>query len=99
MNISFTARRFEASQNLKDFSTDSVEKLTQFYDRIVSCDIILEPTANDKAPQKVDLIIKVPQKTIAVSEAAETYEKAMNSAVDIASRQLKKYKDKMFTTS
>eukprot|EP00657_Telonema_sp_P-1_P002765 TRINITY_DN16410_c0_g1_i1.p1 TRINITY_DN16410_c0_g1~~TRINITY_DN16410_c0_g1_i1.p1 ORF type:complete len:110 (-),score=16.84 TRINITY_DN16410_c0_g1_i1:162-491(-) len=58
MNISLTARHFEASQNLKDFCTDSVDKLTLFYDRIVSCDIILEPTPSDKAPQKVDLIIK-----------------------------------------
>ncbi len=99
MNISLTARHFEASQNLKDFCTDSVDKLTLFYDRIVSCDIILEPTPSDKAPQKVDLIIKVPKKIITVSESAESYEKAMGTAVDIASRQLKRYKEKLYATS
>lgn len=99
MNISFTARRFDASQSLKDYCTDSVDKLTLFYDRIISCDITLEPTGSVKKPQKVDLIIKVPKKTITVSEVAETYEKAMNNAVDVASRQLKRYKDKMFATS
>ncbi len=98
MNITFTARRFEASQSLKDFSIESVKKLNLFYDRIVSCDIILEPSASDKTPQKVDLIIKVPKKTITVTERAETYEKAINTAVDVASRQLKKYKDKMFAS-
>lgn len=98
MNVTFTARRFEASQNLKNLCIDSVDKLTLFYDRIVSCHIILEPTASDKAPQKVDLVIKVPKKTITVSEAAESYEKALNSAIEVASRQLKRYKEKMFAS-
>ncbi|MEP1150439.1 MAG: ribosome-associated translation inhibitor RaiA [Balneola sp.] len=95
MNISFTSRHFDASENLKEFSKGSVEKLEQFYDRIVSCDIVLEPTSDPKKPQKAELIIKVPQKVIAVNEKAESYEKAVSVAVDIATRQLKRYKQKL----
>jgi len=95
MNISFTSRHFDASNDLQEFSKGSVEKLEHFYDRIVSCDIILEPTSDPKNPQKAELIVKVPKKVIAVNEAAESYEKAISVAVDVASRQLKRYKQKL----
>ncbi len=98
MNISVTARHFEASQHLREFTVDSVDKLNQFYDRIVSCDVILEPTSSAKKPQKVELIVKVPRKVLTVSEAAETYEKAISTAVDVLARQLKKYKQKLNPT-
>lgn len=98
MNISFTSRHFDASDNLKEFSKGSVEKLEQFYDRIVSCDIILEPTSDPKYPQKAEIILKVPRKVIAVNEKADSYEKAMAVAVDVATRQLKRYKQKLQET-
>ncbi len=95
MNISFTSRRFDASENLKEFSKGSVEKLEQFYDRIVSCDIILEPTSDPKKPQKAEIILKVPRKVITVNEKSESYEKAISLAIDVATRQLKRYKQKL----
>lgn len=95
MNISFTSRHFDASNNLKEFSKGSVEKLEHFYDRIVSCDIVLEPTSDPEKPQKAELIVKVPRKVIAVNEKADSYEKAVAMAVDVATRQLKKYKQKL----
>ena len=84
-----------SSDYLKEFSKGSVEKLEHFYDRIVSCDIVLEPTSDPKLPQKAELIIKVPRKVIAVNEKAESYEKAVAVAVDVATRQLKRYKQKL----
>lgn len=95
MNISFTSRHFDASDTLKEFCIDSVDKLEQFYDRIVSCDIVLQPSADVKLSQRAELIIKVPKKVITVSEKAESYEKAISVAVDVASRQLKRYKQKL----
>lgn len=95
MNITLTSRHFDASQSLKDYTEDSVDKLNQYYDRIVSCDIVLEPTSNVKKPQKAEIIVKVPRKVITVNEAAESYEKAISLAVDVVSRQLKRYKEKL----
>lgn len=98
MKTTFTARHFEASADLQQYCRDSVEKLDQFYDRIVMCDIILQPIANDETPQQAELIVKVPRKVLTVKEAAETYEKAIHSAIDTISRQLKRYKEKMHAT-
>ena len=95
MNITITARHFEASDNLKQYATDSVDKLNQFFDRIISCDIILRPSSDINSPQKVEMILKVPKKVLKATESAETYEKAISEAVDVLTRQLKRYKQKL----
>ncbi|MDR8391818.1 ribosome-associated translation inhibitor RaiA [Aliifodinibius sp. S!AR15-10] len=97
MKTTFTARHFDASQQLKQYSVDAVQKLDQFYDRIVTCDIILEPTPDDEEPQQAELNVKIPQKLLNAKEKAPTYEQAMNRVVDNITRQLKKYKNKHFT--
>lgn len=97
MKTTFTARHFEASENLKQYSVDTVQKLDQFYDRILACDIILEPTPDDEEPQQAELNVKIPQKLINAKEQAATYEQAINRVVENVTRQLKKYKNKHFT--
>lgn len=98
MNIRFTARHFDASTSLKTYSEEAVTKLQQFYDRIVSCSIVLEPHPDNENPQKAEIIIQIPNKTLTASETAPKYEQAVLSAVDNLSRQLKRYKEKKFTT-
>lgn len=99
MNITFTARHFDASSELQDYCRDYVQKLEQFFDRIVVCDIILEPTAEDENPHQAELIMKVPRKVITVKESADSYKQALHNAVETASRLLKRYKQKMKATN
>lgn len=96
MTVKFTARHFEASQQLKDYAHEAVEKLPHFFDRIVSCDIVLEPSASAKHPQKAEIHVKVPNKVLSAEERAEKYEKAISAAVESLSRQLKRYKQKKY---
>lgn len=98
MNIRFTARHFDASTSLKNYSEDAVTKLEQFYDRIVSCSIVLEPSADNDNPQKAEIILQVPNKVLKATEKAPKYEQAVLAAVENLSRQLKRYKEKKFTT-
>ena len=97
MTINFTARHFEASQQLKDYAFEAVNKLPQYFDRIVSCTIVLAPTASKKNAQKAEIYIKIPNKTLKAEEQSKKYEKAIASAVDNLSRQLRRYKEKKFT--
>lgn len=94
MNTSFTARHFEASKRLHNHSVESVQKLTKFYDAILDCDIIMQPTKDHDEPQGAELTVKVKGDLLQASEKAPTYEQALNKAIDNMSRQLKKYKDK-----
>jgi len=99
MKTTFTARHFQASTDLQNYSIDSVQKLEQFYDRILTCDITLQPSPNDDEPQQAELNVKVPQTLLNAKETAPTYEQAINRVVDTISRQLKKYKEKHFAKS
>ncbi len=96
MKTTFTARHFDASTDLKEYSIDSVQKLDQFFDNIIVCDVILEPGQDDENPFTAELNVKVPQKLLNVSEEAPSYEQAINNAVDTAIRQIRKYKTKHF---
>lgn len=94
MKTYFTARHFDASEDLKQYSLDAVEKLQKFYDRIIDVDIVLEPSSSDEEPQMAEINVNVPQSHLKSIETAPTYEQAVNEAVDNITRQLKKYKDK-----
>ena len=96
MKTTFTARHFQSSPDLKEFCQDSVEKLNQFFDKIIVCDIILKPGEDDENPSIAELNVKVPGKLINVTEEAPSYEQAIGAAVDTAIRQLRKYKTKHF---
>lgn len=97
MKITFTARHFEASPNLQKYSKETVGKLEQFYDRIQSCDIVLQPVPSSTTPQQVEIILKVPKKILKVTESSANYEQAIHDAVENLSRQLKRYKEKSYT--
>jgi len=97
MKTTFTARHFDATTELKNYSIDSVQKLNQFYDRILTCDIILEPLPDDENPYQAELNVKIPQTLLNAKEQAPTYEQAVNKVVNTITRQIKKYKEKHFT--
>ena len=96
MKTTFTARHFDADQNLKEYSLDAVEKLEQFFDKILVCDVMLRPGQDDDNPCIAELNVKVPKQLLNVSEEAPSYEQAINTAVDTAVRQIRKYKTKHF---
>ncbi len=97
MKTTFTARHFNSSKQLHAYAEDAVQKLDQFYDRILTCDIILEPSPDDETPFKAELNLKIPQTLLNAQEQADSYEKAINMVVDNMARQLKKYKNKHFS--
>lgn len=94
MKTNFTARKFEASKDLQNFVLEEVGKLTKFYDGILSCDILLEPTPDNEEPAKAELTVKVKRDLLNASESGAAYEQATRSAVDSIRRQLIKYKNK-----
>ncbi len=94
MKTTFTARHFDSSTELKNYSIESVQKLEQFFDRIFTTDIILEPSSDDDQPCKAELNVQVPKAVLNGSEYGETYDQAINKVVNNLSRQLKKHKAK-----
>lgn len=96
MKTTFAARHFEPSRDLKQYSMDEITKLEQFFDKIIACDVVLQPGKNHDNPCTAELRVKVPQKLLHASEEGQTYEQAINSVVDTIIRQIRKYKTKRF---
>ncbi|TVQ14099.1 MAG: ribosome-associated translation inhibitor RaiA [Balneolaceae bacterium] len=96
MKTTFTSRHFEASNRLHDYSVKTVKKLEKFFDGIIDCDIVLQPNEDHDEPNQAELIVKVPNDLLNVSETGATYEQAILKAVDTMKRQLIRYKEKRF---
>ena len=96
MNTQFTARKFNASSHLQEYAIEEINKLTRYFDGILSCDIVLEPTPDNDEPARAELTVTVKQDVLNVSEKGPAYEQAIRLAVDNMRRQLIKYKDKRY---
>lgn len=94
MKKTFAARHFESSQELKEYSLEMVEKLTNYFDRIIGIDIVLQPSQDVSKPQQAEILVKVPGDLLRSEVKAETYENAIHECVDILTRQIRKYKTK-----
>lgn len=97
MKVTFTARHFTASDDLKEYAVDSVDKLNKYFDHISSVEIILEPTQDVTKPQKAEIKVGVPGNLLTTSNESKTYEQAVHDAIDNLARQLKRYKEKRFS--
>lgn len=96
MNTTITSRHFNASPRLQELARTYAGKLNKYYDGIIDCDIIFEPSGSPEYPQKAEINLKAGKMLLNASEVSDTYEKALSIAVDNIRRQLIKSKDKLY---
>lgn len=95
MDVRIQAVNFNAEEDLIQFVNKKMEKLPHFYERIVSADVFLHVENTSDAENKhVEVKLAVPGPDIIVKKAGITFESAVDVALDVLVRQLKKHKDK-----
>jgi len=92
MQTEITIRHMELSDNIKNYAIQEVEKLTQYWDRIVDAQIIFDKEGDD---YMVEIVSRVPGKTLTVNTATDDVIKSVDDAVNKMRRRLKKYKGKL----
>ena len=92
MRITFTARHFKPSANLKVHAEDKVAALNKYYDGILDVDIILDFV---KQEQVAEIIAKVHNAKLTAIEKSEDMYKSIDLAVEKLERRIKKYKGKL----
>lgn len=97
MNIKINDVHFTADQKLVDFINKKVSKLETFFDGIISAEIVLKvikpETSNNK---EVELKLSIPAKDyLFAKKQADTFEEALDLAIEAVKRQLSKIKEKM----
>lgn len=94
MQLRIETPHFTADQKLLDYIERKVQKLDQFYDRILFVDVYLKLENSGQIRDKiVDIKINVPGDTLFISETDKTFEAATDTIVDRAKRLLKRHKD------
>ncbi len=92
MRITFTARHFKPSENLKEHAENEVRRLKKYYDGILDAEVILDYI---KQEQVAEIIIKVYGNKIPVVVKSEDMYKSITLAVDTLERNILKYKEKI----
>jgi putative sigma-54 modulation protein len=97
MNIQLNTVHFTADQKLTDFVQKKVSKLDTYFEGIIGADIILKVVKPETANNKIaEVKLSIPGYDYLFSEKqADTFEEAIDNAVDAIRKQLTKVKEKI----
>ncbi len=96
MEIRIQAIHFEISERLETFVNKKIDKLVRRNDAVTEADVILKVVKPETAMNKeVTIKMTVPQhEDIVASKVADTFEEAVDLALEAIDRQLEKYKNR-----
>lgn len=98
MKVNTQSVNFNADQKLIDFIQQRMDKLDQYYDRVIKSNVFLKLENTSGKQNKIfEAIISVPGDSFIVKKVCKTFEEGADSAVNSLGRQLKKRKDKFRT--
>jgi putative sigma-54 modulation protein len=95
MEIHFTARRFHAHPDLKEYAVEVVKKLDRYYDDIRRCDIILSYHRSTNSIKTAEINLHVNRTILTARENSEDFFKSIDLALDKVERRLETYKSKL----
>ncbi len=96
MRVQTQSVHFVADRKLLQFIDKKVNKLDNFYDRIIDADVILRLEKTGRVQDKVaEIKIQVPGDTIIAKEISKTFEGSVDGAVGALRKQLIKHKEKL----
>ena len=96
MKVNTQSVNFNADIKLINFIQKRMEKLNQFYDKVINADVYLKVENTSSKENKIfEARINVPGDSFVVKKVCKTFEEGVDSAVSSLERQLKKRKEKI----
>jgi ribosomal subunit interface protein len=95
MDVNFTARRFKAHSEIKEYAIEEVKKLERLYNGIVRAEVILSYERGTNSVKTSEINVHVYGTLLTAREKSDDYIKAIDGAVEKLIGQLKKYKSKL----
>jgi ribosomal subunit interface protein len=97
MNINVNPVHFTPDQKLIDFAVKKTSKLDTFFDGIISGEVILKVAKPETSNNKVaEIKLSIPANDyLFAKKQADTFEEAIDLAVDALRKQLFKFKEKL----
>jgi putative sigma-54 modulation protein len=99
MNIQVQAP-FAIDEGMQSLIEERVNKLSTFYERIISAKVFLKEEENrrqqaDEHSRTVEIRLEVPGHSLHASTTSDSLEKALSETTEKLRRQLKKFKDQL----
>jgi putative sigma-54 modulation protein len=91
MRIDIQANHIDVNQQLEDTIREKVGKLEHYFENIVDAIVYLREESDHK---EVEIKLNVRDNTLFIKENGESFQAALDIAVDVMKKQLKKYKEK-----
>jgi len=91
MKVTFSARHFEASEKLKDFTTEEIKRLKKYHDNVLNVDVVLEESG---ALKTVEIRVKIQGKFLTSKAENSDFYKIIPKVVDKLEIQMRSAKDK-----
>jgi len=97
MNIQLNTVHFTADQKLTDFVSKKVSKLDTYLEGIIGAEVILKVVKPETVNNKIaEIKLSIPgYDNLFAEKQADTFEEAIDLAIDAVRRQLTKVKDKV----
>lgn len=98
MKINIQSVNFDASAQLKDFIAKKVSKLEKYSDAILDAEVILKVVKPEVAENKeASLKLNVRHAEMFANKVGNSFEEAVDLAVEAVEKQLIKFKEKLQT--
>ncbi|MEB8330665.1 ribosome-associated translation inhibitor RaiA [Flavobacteriaceae bacterium KMM 6897] len=96
MKVNVQSVNFNAEGKLIDFVHSRLNKLDQFYDKIISSDVYLKvENTSSKENKIVEIKVHVPKDQFIIKKQCKTFEEAVDVASSSLERKLVKRKEKL----
>ncbi len=97
MKIQVHSIHFDADQKLIDFIQKKLDKLETFYDRVVDGEVFLRLNNEGVENKTVEVKLNVPGQQLFAKEQAKSFEEATDQAAEALRKQIKKFKEKVYS--
>lgn len=95
MKVNVQSVNFKADQKLVDFIQKKLDKLENFYSKIVYADVYLKvQKTSEKENKTTEILLSIPGDDVIVKKTCKKFEECVDEAVKSLQRQLIKKKQK-----
>lgn len=94
MEIKMQAVNFDASEKLEAYVVKKVSKMGKFFDQILNAEVFLKVVKPETAANKeASIKLNAPNNNFFASKVADSFEQAIDEAVEALERQFQKQKN------
>jgi len=96
MQIEIRSIHFKADQKLEDFIKEKLDKLSQFYDGVLSAEVSLKLDNNDSADNKIaEIMLNVRGSDLYAKKQSKSFEESVDNVAEALRKQIIRYKEKL----